>query len=67
MAEAASRPRRREMQARAFRIINVPMRAVLGLPFATPLSGSRIRLRGRHVEATPRWWPVSTKSTSCSP
>jgi len=53
MAEAASRPRRREMQARAFRIINVPMRAVLGLPFATPLSGSRIRLRGRHVEATP--------------
>jgi len=40
MPESARPPLRRRLQARAFRVINVPMRAVLGLPFATPLGGS---------------------------
>jgi hypothetical protein len=34
------RPLSRRLQARAFRIVNVPMRAILGLPFATPVGGS---------------------------
>jgi hypothetical protein len=38
--ESARPPLSRRFQARAFRIINVPMRAVLGLPVATPLGGS---------------------------
>jgi hypothetical protein len=33
----------RKIQARVFRIVNVPMRFVLGLPFATP-PGSRLML-----------------------
>jgi hypothetical protein len=33
------RPLGRQLQARIMRLINVPMRLVLGLPFATPLSG----------------------------
>jgi hypothetical protein len=39
----------RRLQARAFRVVNVPMRAVLGLPFATPLGGSLMLafIRGR--------------------
>src|ERR1700760_3638579 len=36
-------PLNRRLQARFFRAVNVPMRAVLGLPFATPL-GSRLML-----------------------
>ncbi len=40
MPDIARPPLSRRLQARAFRIINVPMRAVLGLPFATPLGGS---------------------------
>jgi hypothetical protein len=32
------RPLGRRIQQRAFRLLNVPMRAVLGLPVATPLS-----------------------------
>ena len=35
MTEAARRRRTRIM-----RVVNVPMRGVLGLPFATPLSGN---------------------------
>ncbi len=31
-------PRRRRRQAMIFRIVNVPMRRILGLPFGTPLS-----------------------------
>jgi len=38
-AERQKRPWRRRVQARAMRVVNVPMRVVLGLPFATPLSG----------------------------
>ncbi|HEY2508827.1 MAG TPA: nitroreductase/quinone reductase family protein [Streptosporangiaceae bacterium] len=34
--EGTSPPPGRKMQARAFRVINVPMRAMLGLPFGTP-------------------------------
>jgi hypothetical protein len=33
------RPLSRQIQARAMRMLNVPMRTLLGLPFATPLSG----------------------------
>lgn len=33
------RPRRAKLQARFMRIVNVPMRAILGLPFRTPLGG----------------------------
>jgi hypothetical protein len=40
MPESARPPLSRRLQARAFRIINVPMRAVLGLPVGTPLGGS---------------------------
>jgi len=40
MPQSARPPVRRRLQARAFRIINVPMRAVLGLPVGTPLGGS---------------------------
>jgi hypothetical protein len=39
MSTPTSRPRGREIQRRVFRVVNVPMRAILGLPFATPLSG----------------------------
>jgi hypothetical protein len=40
---ADARPMSRKIQARVFRVVNVPMRFVLGLPFATPL-GSRLML-----------------------
>ena len=40
MPESSTPPIRRRLQARVFRVINVPMRAVLGLPVATPLGGS---------------------------
>ncbi|MGA9160261.1 MAG: hypothetical protein WB297_05280 [Actinomycetota bacterium] len=43
MAAHKTRPLRRRIQARVMRMINVPMRLVLGLPFATPL-GSRLML-----------------------
>ena len=46
MPERANRPPGRRLQARVFRVINVPMRAILGLPFATPLSG---RLMLAHI------------------
>ena len=36
MARSRGRPLRRRLQARAFRVLNVPMRALLGLPVATP-------------------------------
>lgn len=39
MATHEHRPFRRRIQVRMMRIINVPMRFVLGLPFAMPLSG----------------------------
>jgi len=40
MSDTATRSLGRRVQARAFRVINVPMRFVLGLPIATPLGGS---------------------------
>ncbi len=40
---ADARPLSRRIQARVFRVVNVAMRLVLGLPFATPL-GSRLML-----------------------
>jgi len=39
MPAPTKRPRGRRIQQRVFRVLNVPMRAVLGLPFVTPLSG----------------------------
>lgn len=38
-AAGTGRPLARRLQARFFRAANVPMRAVLGLPFPTPLGG----------------------------
>jgi F420H(2)-dependent quinone reductase len=40
MPDNAKPPLRRRLQARMFKIVNVPMRTVLGLPFATPLGRS---------------------------
>ncbi|MGO8961862.1 MAG: hypothetical protein ACLQFR_31500 [Streptosporangiaceae bacterium] len=40
IAERASRPLSRRVKARVFRVINVPMRALLGLPVPTPLGSS---------------------------
>lgn len=40
MSDPAKRPLKRRLQARAFRVINVPMRFVLSLPIATPLGRS---------------------------
>ncbi len=37
--QQTKRPPGRELQRRVFRVVNVPMRVILGLPFATPLSG----------------------------
>src|SRR5665213_3133111 len=37
--EGSKRPLSRRLQAGFMSVINVPMRAVLGLPFATPLGG----------------------------
>ena len=42
---ASVRPRRAKIQARAMRVVNVPMRVILGLPFRTPLSGRLMLLR----------------------
>lgn len=39
MPTSARRPLARRVQQRVFRVVNVPMRLILGLPFATPLSG----------------------------
>ena len=38
MTESAKRPLSRRIQARVMRVVDVPMRVVLGLPVATPLS-----------------------------
>jgi hypothetical protein len=38
MPEHSRRPLNRRIQARVMRVVNVPMRFVLGLPVATPLS-----------------------------
>jgi hypothetical protein len=43
MSQPTRRPPGRRAQATIFRIVNVPMRAVLGLPFGTPL-GKRLML-----------------------
>jgi hypothetical protein len=40
LRERANRPLGRRVQARVFRVINVPMRALLSLPIATPLGRS---------------------------
>ncbi len=40
MSATGGRPLNRRIQSRVFRVINVPMRLVLGLPVATPLGRS---------------------------
>jgi deazaflavin-dependent oxidoreductase (nitroreductase family) len=44
MTNPPSRPPRRARQARLMRLINVPMRFLLSLPFPTPLSGQLMLL-----------------------
>jgi deazaflavin-dependent oxidoreductase (nitroreductase family) len=39
MSERPKRPLGRQIQARIMSLLNVPMRVILGLPFATPLGG----------------------------
>ncbi|HLI56244.1 MAG TPA: hypothetical protein VKY26_04330 [Actinomycetota bacterium] len=39
MSAGRNVPLKRRLQARAMSVVNVPMRRILGLPFATPLSG----------------------------
>jgi hypothetical protein len=60
MTGSTKRPFRRRIQARAMRIINVPMRFLLGLPFGTPLSGRLmlVFLTGRRTGTSYRQ-PVS--------
>ncbi len=47
----SARPLSRRIQARVMGIVNVPMRAILGLPFPTPLSGRLMLLsyKGRNT------------------
>ena len=54
------RPVGRRIQARFFRVTNVPVRRILGLPFATPLSGRLmlLHLTGRRTGRSYRQ-PVS--------
>ncbi len=60
MPTDTKRPLARRRQARLFRVINVPMRVILGLPIATPLSGRLMLLflTGRKTGKTYRQ-PVS--------
>jgi hypothetical protein len=53
-------PRSRQRQARIFKVVNVPMRAILGLPVATPLGRSLMlaTITGRKTGRTYRQ-PVS--------
>src|SRR5258708_2724327 len=44
MTQPSVRPGRRTRQARLMRVINVPMRLILRLPFATPLSSQLMLL-----------------------
>jgi deazaflavin-dependent oxidoreductase (nitroreductase family) len=44
MNQKPVRQARRSRRARLMRVINVPMRLILGLPFATPLSGQLMLL-----------------------
>jgi hypothetical protein len=39
------RPRRGKIQARVMRVLNVPMRAILSLPFRTPVGGRLMLVR----------------------
>ncbi len=50
VSRGSRRPLGRRVQARAFRVLNVPMRLILGLPFPTPPGR---RLRGRDYLARP--------------
>ncbi len=60
MSARTKRPLGRRIQQRVFRVVNVPMRVVLGLPFATPLSGRLmlVFLTGRRTGKTYRQ-PIS--------
>src|SRR5437660_2739560 len=60
MTQSRARPERLRRQARLMKVINVPMRLLLELPFATPLSRQLMLLflRGRRSGRTYRQ-PVS--------
>ena len=60
MTALTRRPARRRLQQRFFRVVNVPMRFLLGLPFATPVSGRLmlVHLSGRRTGKSYRQ-PVS--------
>src|SRR5262249_6334262 len=60
MTTPTRRPLSRRLQQRAFKVLNVPMRAVLGLPFATPPGGRLmlVFLTGRNTGKSYRQ-PVS--------
>jgi hypothetical protein len=51
MSQRPRRPLGRRLQARVMRVINVPMRQILGLPVATPLSRRLMlaRITGRNT------------------
>jgi len=60
MTTPTMRPLSRRLQQRVFKVLNVPMRAVLGLPFATPPGGRLmlVFLTGRNTGKSYRQ-PVS--------
>jgi hypothetical protein len=62
MSNLTDRPARRPAQAKLMRAINVPMRALLGLPFPT-LLGSRLML----VHLTDGAAAATTASRSATP
>ena len=67
MPEQRKVPPTRRLQAAIFRVVNVPMRALLGLPFPTPPGRSLmlLSLRGRKTGRTYRQ-PVSYMSNMSS-
>jgi hypothetical protein len=50
-SQPSSRPLSRRIQARVMGVLNIPMRTILRLPFATPLSGRLmlVFLAARHT------------------
>ncbi|MGH2718312.1 MAG: hypothetical protein ACRDJU_07015 [Actinomycetota bacterium] len=68
MSTRTKAPLKRRVQAQLMGIVNVPMRRILGLPFATPLSGRLMLLflTGRRTGKQYRQ-PVTTcaRATPC--
>ncbi len=72
MNQPAMPPPRRARQARLMRVVNVPMRRLLRLPFQTPLSRRLMlltftgRRTGRVYRHVPNSSGTSTRSNGCS-